>query len=65
MSEYEHLHGRVVALELMVRGFITELAMRHPDPASRVVGWRRDTLAAQQHVARPFDEASDAIWAKP
>jgi hypothetical protein len=64
MSKYEHLHGRVVALELMVRGFITELAMRHPDPASCVAGWRRDMLAVQQHVGWPFDEATDAIWAE-
>jgi hypothetical protein len=53
-----YLQGRIIALELLVRGMLSNMIAT----SQRVPEFRTGTLASLQMVERPIDEESDAIW---
>jgi hypothetical protein len=60
----EHLQGRIIALELFIRAFLTDFVMdRYEDPEDGVERLHRDFVASLQHLERPLDDVSDRVWA--
>ena len=58
----DQLQGRVIAQELITRGFLCNLVMDFDDPEAALENLRRQMLASLQHIERPVNEESDAIW---
>lgn len=58
----EHLQGRIIALELLMRSWLAGEALAADSPLSAIEAMRNDTLATLQHVNRPINEEADAIW---
>jgi len=58
------LQGRIIALELVMRAWLTGEALKKPDPVSSVSETKAALYASLQHLDRPHDETSDAIWSK-
>jgi len=64
MDDIDHLYGRVTALELIVTGFMTKLALESGmDPLGFVKGWRPDMMGSLQHTEREVSEKADQRWA--
>lgn len=56
------LQGRVVALELLVRALLADLALKSTEPLARARGLQREFLSTLQHLKRPVGEYEDAVW---
>lgn len=59
-----HLHGRIVALELMLRGFMAERALASADPAASLREWESGMMESFQHSSREVGDYQDAVWAE-
>lgn len=58
----ENLQGRIIALELLMRCWLTGEAMSSDDPLTTIQAMRDEMLGSLQNTTRPIDDASDAIW---
>ena len=59
-----HLQGRIIALEFMMRGFLVGEMMKKQDPLSSLSEFKSGLFASLQHLDRPLDERSDAVWSE-
>jgi len=62
-SDDSHLHGKVVALELMVRSLLTAMTCEHSKPLTRAKELKASFLASLQNVDRALGEYEDRVWA--
>lgn len=64
MDEETQLYyaGRVIAMELVLRGLMTAFADQNGLDEEGVRQWRSDTLSSLQHLERDVDPQSDEIW---
>lgn len=61
-AHLHHLQGRIIALELVARAYLTGEALQGNDPITHVRSMRRSFFGSLQHVERSTDEASEQIW---
>ncbi len=61
-SDFEKLQGRIIALEILMRGFIWNLVSEYDDPKSALERLKSGMLASLQHIERPLNESADATW---
>lgn len=65
MSKPEDLEGRIIALELLMRGFMAQVAIENSEnPAEFVRGWKSEMLGSLQLMDRPIGDHEDAVWEK-
>jgi hypothetical protein len=62
-SFQDNLQGRVISLELLVRGLLVESLLKSERPVQAAQEMRRGLFASLQHVERAFDEDADRVWA--
>jgi hypothetical protein len=55
------LQGRIVALEILVRGYLFNVVSESADPVQAVADLRQMMTMGFQTVGRPIDEYSDAV----
>lgn len=60
----ENLQGRIIALELMMRGFLTKEALGAPDSLGAIDQMARELILSLQIVGRPADAHADAVFAE-
>ena len=58
------LQGRIIALELFVRGLLTDFALQSDDPAAFVDRMGPEMRDSLQQVKRPRGDEVDAIWSE-
>ena len=63
-AHLHHLQGRIIALEVLMRGFLTDLAMKSDTPQVRAATMRKAFMASLQHLERPVGAAHDQIWSE-
>lgn len=64
MSPMDELAGRILALELMMQGFVMYRAMEQDlvPPQDFLAGMKKAMMGSLQHLSRPIDEHSDDAW---
>jgi len=63
MDDNAELHGKVVALELMIRSLLTNMACEHKNPLARAKALKTTFLANLQNADRALGEYEDRVWA--
>ncbi len=56
------MQGRIIALELLVRGLLAEAVNRTDQPVEAATRMKSSMLASLQNVTRPVNDYSDQIW---
>jgi len=56
------MQGRILAVELLVRGLLTEKLVSQPDPPEAGERLKSKCLASLQHIEQPAEEYSDQVW---
>lgn len=60
-----NLHGRIVALDLVVRALLTQSVIEaRGDPLDRLDQNQQAMKQSLQHIDRPIGEYEDAVWAE-
>lgn len=64
MEHTDWLQGRIIALELLVQGFMVQATSEQTDLSpSQCIRDREKTMKSSlQHLPRPVNESSDQIW---
>jgi hypothetical protein len=62
MERDAHLHGRIVALELLVRSLMTVMVMEGGNGTVFVGKMRDEMLASLQLIQRDLGEYEDDVW---
>lgn len=58
-------HGRIVALDLVIRALLTQSVMEAPgDPLERLDQSQQAMKQSLQHIDRPIGDYEDAVWAE-
>ena len=59
-----NLQGRIIALELLMRGFIAKTAgdSQPGDPIAFLDEWKKAMFQSAQNLNRPVDEYADDVW---
>ena len=60
-SDHDRLYGRVVALDLIVRGIMTNVLFQSRDQISSVERLRQDLLDSLQRLAWPGNVSSEIL----
>ena len=63
-DDFNHLQGRIIAVEFLARAWLVGEAMKKPDPVLTLQNTKNALYASMQGIERPFDETSDAIWSQ-
>lgn len=61
-AHLEHLQGRIIALELFMRGVLANFVAEDDDPEATIQRLRSEMIGSLQHVERPLNDAADRIW---
>jgi hypothetical protein len=63
MTDDENAEGRLIALELMIQGFMTQVVMESgSEPSEFIKRWQDTMKLSLQNADRPIDERSDRVW---
>ena len=64
MASTEDIEGRLVALELLMRGFVVYAADQQTavPPQEFLNNWERSMKASLQNLKRPIGPSADRIW---
>ena len=62
MDANAHLHGRIVALELLLRGIMTRSVMEDGKGSDFVAELRDEMLASLQLIQRDVGAYEDEVW---
>ena len=59
---WNRLMGRIIALEVLMDGMLTNVVRTTSEPGATLDGVRQAMLAGLQQIERPRGEAEDEVW---
>lgn len=58
----EEMQGRIIALELLMRGLLTDVTCRNSQPLKTAKRLSSEFLASLQNINRDVSEYDDRVW---